>query len=171
MTAQGFNHNFLSPPAFSTASSVLYLSVSTDPGFVQISWPKWLWLEQGQFYVSKCKARFGPCSSGIILMPREEAGCEAGLETGMTEVSLASSQNFPRCYCKGTEPVHRQVAEYRPWRAGSADVLCIWKTLCEEILEINSFQISKAMFVCPLCHCHILLIQIPKLQDFQGTRA
>lgn len=113
-SVQRFNHKFLSPSAFSTAPSVLCLPVSTDPGFVQTSWPKWLWLEQGQFYVSKCKDRVGPCSSGIVLMLRDKAVCEADLETGRTEASLASSQNFPGCNCKGTDPVHRQVAEHRP---------------------------------------------------------
>lgn len=60
------------------------------------------------------KDRLGPPSSGTVLMPKKKADCEVDLETGMTEASPASSQNIPGCYCKGTDPVDRQVAEHGP---------------------------------------------------------
>lgn len=130
VTAQRSNPKFICPPAFSVAFSMSYLSVCTDPVFVQTNWSKGLWLGQGHPCVPKCKGRFGLCSLVTFFMPREKTACEACSEAGMIEAGPASSQHLLRCCCKGTEPLPRQVADRGPWCADSADVLCIWKTLC-----------------------------------------
>lgn len=63
--------------------------------------------------MSKCKGRLAPHSSGTLFMPRQKAAFEACSETGMIEARLTSSQHRLRCCCKGTDPLHRQVAERR----------------------------------------------------------
>ena len=125
VTAQRFNHKFIYTPAF----SMPYSCVCTKPVLVKINWRKWLWLEQGRSYVSKCKGRLGSHSLGTLFTPREKTACEACLEAGVIEARLASSQHLFRCCWRGTDPLHRQVAQRRAWYADGADVLCIWKTL------------------------------------------